>query len=139
MSGESGSEWGEQNDLQVGDLVTPLLSSDSSVVKTPGSVSIPAGQDSVSVFLKAVDDELLTGDRTVTISAFASGFQHDTKDLVIEDRESLLLAIDRSFILETGLSSDAFVTVIRGNTNIENNLVVDLTISPSDQAQRPFK
>jgi len=120
-------------------LVISLLSSDSSVVKTPGSVSIPAGQDSVSVFLEAVDDELLTGDRTVTISAFASGFQHDTKDLVIEDRESLLLAIDRSFILETGLSSDAFVTVIRGNTNIENNLVVDLTISPSDQAQAPVQ
>ena len=116
-------------------LIVSLISSDTTIVKTPASISIPTGLDSVSVFLETVDDDLLTGDRLVTISAFASGYEPDTAGLVVEDRETILVSIDRDFVLETGPSTEALVTVSRSKTNIQSELVVDLLVSPSDEAQ----
>ncbi|WP_158222512.1 SdrD B-like domain-containing protein [Rhodopirellula sp. MGV] len=58
------------HDLQTGEVVDVLLSSsDTSELQVPASVSIPAGQQSISVPIDVIDDSLFDGTQTVTVTA----------------------------------------------------------------------
>ena len=55
-------------------LVVTLSSSDPSAATVPGSVTIPAGQSSVSFRVTAVNDSRVDGTQNATIGASAAGF-----------------------------------------------------------------
>ncbi|MFN9975468.1 MAG: hypothetical protein ACK58T_36810, partial [Phycisphaerae bacterium] len=56
-------------------LTVTLTVDDPSEIAVPATIVIPAGQQSVTFPIDAIDDSLLDGTQTVTISASASGYQ----------------------------------------------------------------
>ncbi|MEX2558820.1 MAG: Ig-like domain-containing protein [Pirellulales bacterium] len=69
------------------DLVVTLISSDLSEAAVPQTVIIPAGQASARFAIRAIDEFVSDGLRTVTITAAASGFRSgsDTLDVASID------------------------------------------------------
>ncbi|MBI2481074.1 MAG: hypothetical protein HYV60_21295, partial [Planctomycetia bacterium] len=70
-----------------GALVVNLTSSDPSEATLPATATIPAGQASVTVALAAVDDNVMDGIQTVTITASASGFADGTDAIDVLDQD----------------------------------------------------
>src|SRR5690606_13203406 len=58
----------------VGDLLVTLASSDEGEASVPATVMIPNGQDSVTFAIAGVDDRIIDGTQTATITATADGF-----------------------------------------------------------------
>jgi hypothetical protein len=69
-------------------LVVNLTSSDVHVATVPVSVVIPINQTSVNFTITAVDDQIVTGTRSTTITATASGFSQATSTLSVSDSDS---------------------------------------------------
>ena len=84
-------------------LTVTLASSDTTEAVVPLTVEIPAGATSVSFDIGAVDDDLVDGNQSVTISASAIGYESGVGWLAVLDDEGredrrmlqfLLLLID---------------------------------------------
>jgi PKD repeat protein len=69
-------------------LVVNLTSSDTSEAMVPASITIPAGSDSVTFTVTAVDDAVLDGFQTVTITAAAAGATGGMDVIEVLDDES---------------------------------------------------
>jgi len=70
-------------------LVVNLSSSDVSSATVPASVVIPINQTSVSFVITAVDDHVVDGTSTVTITATALGYTQGKSTLNVTDSNSL--------------------------------------------------
>lgn len=94
-----------------GDLLVMLASGDTGEATVLGSVTIAAGQTtSPPVAITAVDDLLLDGTQTVTISVSAAGYIAAGATLNVTDYEPLVLAIADAEISENGGATTAVVT-----------------------------
>ncbi|MFO1064868.1 MAG: FG-GAP-like repeat-containing protein [Pirellulales bacterium] len=127
-----------------------LSSNDTSEATLPGQVTIPAGfTSSGPITISAVDDTLLDGDQSVTISAAAGGYVTGTQSILVTDYEELDLTFDQSSIAEDGRT--AIATIKRKNTdlgsavtiNLSSNDVTELTVPasvtiPAGQASATF-
>ena len=91
----------------------------------PASVTIPDGQASVGFTLTAVDDAVVDGTQTVTISATAGGVAPGSDQLDVADDElpTLTLTLAEANISENGGMSLA--TVSRKADTARNLLVYD--------------
>ena len=69
-------------------LVVNLTSSDTSEAIVPTSITIPAGSDSATFTVTAVDDAVLDGSQTVTITATAAGATGGTDVIEVLDDDS---------------------------------------------------
>ena len=67
------------------DLVVNLLSSDTSEVRVPATVTIPAGQASVTFAVDAFNDPWIDGTQVANITAYASGFLSGSDTVTILD------------------------------------------------------
>ncbi|MCM0590374.1 MAG: Calx-beta domain-containing protein [Gloeotrichia echinulata DEX184] len=124
-------------------LVVKLSSSDTTEVKVPQQVTIAAGEAAATFTIDAVDDNILDGTQTVTISAkptyTASNSTLETGSgtvsLQVTDNESptLSLTLDRYVIGESGTAT---ATVTR-NTDTSSELTVTLTSSDTTEATVP--
>lgn len=73
-------------------LIVNLSSSDTSEVSVPTNVEIPAGQTSATFTVSAVNDGVIDGTRTATITASATGgVSSESLTLTVLDRTSPLL------------------------------------------------
>jgi uncharacterized repeat protein (TIGR01451 family) len=70
-------------------LVVSLASSDTTEATVPSSVTIPAGQTNVAFDVTIVDDTLLDGTQTATITATAPGFAIGKATIAVLDNESI--------------------------------------------------
>ncbi len=116
-------------------LTVQLLSGDTSEGTVPATVTIPAGQASVTFPVTAVDDTLLDGTQSVTISASAVGYIAGNSALEVTDAETLSVAIT-----VTSISEDAGMatgTVTRSNIDITQPLIVTLLSSDASAATVP--
>ena len=116
-------------------LDVQLLSSDTSEATVPTSVTIPAGQSSVSFVILSVDDALLDGTQLVNISATAPGYESAETPLSVSDWEELGLTFDKSSIGEKGGTAQA--TLRRSNTDVSTALTVNLTSSDATELTVP--
>ena len=66
-------------------LTVSLISSNVTAATLPVSVVIPINQSSVSFVIAAVDDQVVDGTSTVTITATASGFTQGSSTLKVTD------------------------------------------------------
>jgi subtilisin family serine protease/subtilisin-like proprotein convertase family protein len=66
--------FGRHQTLPSGALIVTLTNSDPTEISIPTQIIIPAGQQSVTVPFDAVDDRILDGTQTVTITASAVGY-----------------------------------------------------------------
>ncbi|MCE5268513.1 MAG: M36 family metallopeptidase [Planctomycetaceae bacterium] len=76
-----------------GDLVVTVTSSDPSRVTVPTTVTIPAGQTSATLPITIIDDALLNGPETVTISTTAIGFAPGSSKINVHDNETAVLTV----------------------------------------------
>jgi uncharacterized delta-60 repeat protein len=76
-----------RNSNTTNSLSVSLTSSDLSEVTVPASVTIPAGQTSVTFPVSAVDDSILDGNQSVTVTASATGHANGSRSLMVTDNE----------------------------------------------------
>ena len=124
-----------RNSDTAGDLAITLASSDPGEAAVSANATIPAGQSSVTVPLDAVDDNLLDGTQTVTISASSAGFVTGSKTLNVTDYETLSLSISPASMPERG--GQVTATVTRSNTDVETALMVLPSSSDTTEAGVP--
>jgi len=74
-------------------LTVDLSSSDTTEATVPTTDTVPAGQSSVTVDLAAVDDAIVDGTQTVTITASATGFTNGSDTLQVTDDDTATLSI----------------------------------------------
>ena len=97
-------------------LLVNLLSDDASQATVPATVTILANASSATFTISAVNDTLLDGMQTVTVTAMATGFLPAAGAVDITDYETLSLSITAASISERGGTTTA--TVTRNNTDI---------------------
>ncbi|MGV3485998.1 MAG: GEVED domain-containing protein [Planctomycetaceae bacterium] len=121
------------------ELTVSVTSSDNSAATAPASVTIPAGQLSVSFDVTAVDDSLPDGSQSVDIDVAAVGFPTVAQSLQVTDDDSTLtLTVSQSSISEAGGPASATATVSR-NSGTGQPLIVDLMSSDSDEVTVPVQ
>jgi len=125
------------NSDNVGPLIVTLIGDDGSEATVPPTVTIPGDQVSVTFDVDAIDDSLLDGDQTVTITASSNGFEDGTATVTVTDHETLTVTIDLTSIAENAGPSAATGTVTRSNTDISSPLTVDLASSDTTEASVP--
>ena len=120
-----------------GTLTVNLFSDDTSEATVAASIMIPSGQLTSEPFtISAVDDTLLDGTQTVTITASASGYVDGTDGIDVTDHETLLLSIDAASISENGGATTG--TVRRSNTDNSQALTVNVTSNDTSEAIVPL-
>lgn len=79
---------------RVVDVVVSLSSSDTSEIQLPAStVTIPAGQTSVSFTVTVIDDSVLDGSQMSILTASALGYDSRTHPLSVNDNETTTIAV----------------------------------------------
>ncbi len=117
-------------------LTVNLTSSDTTEATVPASVTIPAGQSSVTFSITAVNDTLLDGLQTATLTASASGFASATATINVADDEQPALALTFSTSTFSEKNGTSTGTVSRtGATSVA--LIVNLTSNDSSEATVP--
>lgn len=103
-----------------------LTSSDPSEATVPASVVLPAGASFVTVPVAAVDDTLLDGTQTVTLTASGSGLTSGTTILSVSDVEVLTATFTAASIMENAAVGSFFLTVRRPNIDVGLPLTVNV-------------
>ena len=70
------------------DVTVSLASSDTTELTVPATVTIPAGNSSVTFTPTAVDDSVIDGTRSVNVTASVAGWNNGTSAINITDNES---------------------------------------------------
>ena len=111
-------------------LVVALASSDLSAATVPATVTIPAGQSSVTFLVTAVDDIVTDGNQVVVISATGTGFFGGQSSITVADDDfpQLLSATPSSGA--TGAAVDGPLTLVFDHGVLKGNgfiAIVDAT------------
>jgi hypothetical protein len=96
-------------------LTVNLTSDRSGVLEVPPSVTIAAGQTNVTFSLVPVNDELVTGNRIVSILAAAPGYTSVSAHISVLDDDTVALALQLSdsTVSETAINPAALGVVTR--------------------------
>ena len=109
-----------------------ITSGSTTQATVPTSVRIEANQSQATFEIRAVDNDLLDGSRTVQITTQATGYQSAVADLTIDDFEQLVVTLSASTISEFGGTTVG--TVRRPNSDVSQSLTVQLSSSDATEA-----
>ena len=117
-------------------LTVTLVNSDNAQLTVPTTVTIPAGANSATFNITAVDDTLIELPKNYTIIASAAGFISGSDSLAIIDNDgvNLTLTLDTNNINENGGKSIATIT---RNIVTDTPLLVQLSSSDTTEATVP--
>lgn len=118
-------------------LAVVLMSNDTTEATVPLNVIIPSGQTFLNVPVTAVDDNILDGTQTVTISAAALSYQTATVNLNVTDHETVTLSFNPASFLESAGNNASMGTATRNNTDIGTALTVSLLSNDTTEATVP--
>lgn len=117
-------------------LEVTLTSGDTSEVTVPATVTIPAGQATSLPFdINAVDDLIVDGTQTVTITAVAAGHSDGTDALDVTDDDVPQLTVD--VVADSVSEADgpaATTVIVTRNFDLANPLTVQLASSDTSEA-----
>ncbi|MBC7967705.1 MAG: hypothetical protein H7Z17_17465 [Fuerstia sp.] len=123
-----------RNGSPASSLTVNLSSGDTSEVTVPATVVIPAGQLSATFTASAVDDGIIDGNQSATITATASGFPSTNRTLSVTDRTYPTLpagiqtvATARPTFTWTAISNAATYEVYVNNVTTNQARVVNAT------------
>jgi alpha-tubulin suppressor-like RCC1 family protein len=122
------------------DLIVNLTSSDPSEVTVPATVTIPAGQASVTFELTVMDDTLLDGTQNIAITAAAAGYPTDSSAIAVNDNETAALTV--VMVPTAATEGDGILFekgTVRVSTAVERDTFVFLTSSDATKLQIPGK
>ncbi|MFO1001132.1 MAG: Calx-beta domain-containing protein [Planctomycetaceae bacterium] len=116
-------------------LVVTLTNGDASEISIPTTVTIPAGQQSVTFSITGVDESLVDGTQVVSIDATASGYVGTSSSVNVTDDETtrLIVAVNSGTISEAAGTAAASITVTR-NSSTASALTVTLSSSDVTEA-----
>lgn len=119
-------------------VLVRLSSSDTSELRVPATILIPAGQNSVEFVLTPVDDLVADGTRQVLVAASAAGYSRAARTIAVRDNEvpTLSVSLAPARVAENGAS----IVTIRRNSEVGAStgaLRVALSLSPARQATLP--
>jgi uncharacterized delta-60 repeat protein len=124
-------------------LVVTLASSDITEANVTQQVTIAAGQTSAIFSIDAVDDTILDGTQTVTITAtplnadtltpLTAGAATGTLQVTDNESPALTLSIDKNIVAETGTAK----ATLSRNTDTSTDLVVTIASSDTTEATVP--
>jgi subtilisin family serine protease len=117
-------------------LVVSLASSASASLSVPATVTIPAGQSSVTFALTPSDDSLLNGSRPVAITASATTWGDGAAIVRVNDNESVTLSLSLPASVREG-DSPVNATLTAGSAPA-TDAVVSLTVNLPAEAFVPF-
>ena len=116
----AGAATGTVTRSDTSDLSQPLFvnvsSSNTDEAIVEATVTIPAGEASTQFFIDVIDDVVLDGAQSVTISATATGYVGGSAVVQVTDHESLAVSIAPASVAENAGAGAATGTVTRGNT-----------------------
>ncbi|APZ96389.1 right-handed parallel beta-helix repeat-containing protein [Fuerstiella marisgermanici] len=117
-------------------LTINLSSNDTGEAGVPATVTILAGQTSATFSITGVDDAIVDGTQTVTITASAAAHTDgtDTLDVTDDDAAALMVSITDAAISENGGTTTG--TVSR-NTDTTNALTINLSSNDTGEAGVP--
>ncbi|MFZ4777869.1 MAG: beta strand repeat-containing protein [Terrimicrobiaceae bacterium] len=128
---------GEQTNAITVDLTTPaasdltvnLSASPSLAISLPASVFISTGQSSATVSFTPVDDGTPSGNRDVTITATAAGYQDGTNTVTLVDAQFSPPSVVINEVLNggTGGADSAELLVINNNLNMVGMIFKDFS------------
>ncbi|WP_182870333.1 Calx-beta domain-containing protein [Stieleria mannarensis] len=118
-------------------LVVTLASNDTTEATVPATITIDANATSATFTITGVDDAIVDGTQTATITATAGGYTaaDASVDVTDDDALSLTLTIDPASISEDG--GTATGTVTRNDADLSNPLVVTLASNDTSEATVP--
>ena len=134
--GETKSITVTRNTPRASDLLVRLVSSDPQTLTVPETVTIPAGQESVVVQVRAFTDQVAFGPHGASITVTAAGLNSALSGLVVNDVDSPLLTLEllgRSDIQEGGTTQFR----ISRNTPTADALDIRLTTTNSSLIEVP--
>jgi len=119
-------------------LYVNLRQSTAKQLNLPGTVLIPAGESSVTITVKAIDDKSPKPDEWVKISAISTGFSSGITEIFVGSHYRPELAL--TFVTDTvvkGAGGNALMGTISRNETTNDNLLVRLTSSRPDKILVP--
>jgi len=119
-------------------LTVTLTVDDPSEIAVPATIVIPAGQQSVTFPIDAIDDSLLDGTQTVTVSASASGYQSGSGSLDVLDFEGLSLTVQQNPVAENAGVISGAVTITRSSVSGPYDFTQYTEIAGRDAAGNPL-
>lgn len=130
-------------------LTVTLTSNNPAQLTVPASVNIAAGQTSATFAISAVDDALLDGSPTVTVSPSGSGYNSQPGSTVVIDNETTTLTISLPASAtegDTGLTGTVTTAAVAGspvvvalNSSDTSELTVPATVTiPAGQNSANF-
>ena len=130
------------------DLVVTLASDDTSAATVPMTVTIPAGQASATFAVAAVDDGLVNGNQTPTLTASAAGFVSGTAELTVDETDvpTLQVALDPTTVMEgdsvTGTVQRNWITdaplAVTFSASTDGRMTLPVVVIPADQSSATF-
>ena len=118
-------------------LTIQLVSSDTTELQLPSSISIPAGQTLTTIPVQAIDDTLLDGTIQVLLTASAGSIVSNAITVDVLDKENLLVTSNRTSFAENAGSGAATLTVSRSNSDISQTITVQLSSNDTSEASLP--
>jgi RHS repeat-associated protein len=116
------------------ELTITLINSDDTEITLPGMVTIPANQASVMFPVDAVDDALVDGTQTVTVTASAIGFRSASGILQITDHGDLAVVIAAASFFENAGPGATTATVFRSDGD-DLSVPLEVTLTSSDTSE----
>ncbi len=118
-----------------GTVTVNLSSSDTTEVTVPASVTVAAGQSNATFDITVVNDAILDGTQTATITASASGYLSATAPFSVFDDETATLTVGApASVSETAGSASSSVTISAAPASA---MAVTLTSSDPTRIQVP--
>ena len=119
------------------DLLVQLVSSDTSRVTVPITVTIPSGQLSAPLPITIVDNAELDGLQNVTITATAVNYVSDVRAINIHDNETAVLVITLPSTVREGDSTLAALGTITSNAAPTRDITIALLSSDTSEITVP--
>ena len=119
-------------------LSVAIADSNTNDTSVPTAVTIPAGRNSATFPVGTIDDGLVDGNQTVTLTASASGYASGSNTLNVQETDlaTLTLTISSLTFSENAGSNAATATLTR-NAGLSSPLVIALTSNNTNKLTVP--
>ncbi|MBV9868209.1 MAG: CSLREA domain-containing protein [Abitibacteriaceae bacterium] len=122
-----------RNTFTGSDLVVTLTSSNTGKVTVPATVTIPAGQTSVTFPISAVDNAVADGSQNVKITASATGHNPDSTTVVVTDNDTAGIIVAPTTGLTTTSTGGTATFTVKLNSQPVGNVTIGLSSSNTNQ------
>ena len=104
-------------------ITVPLTSSDTTTLQVPATVTIPAGQTTASFTITVINDGLIHGTRSVTLTAHEANWTDGVKSISVQDSANTQLTVFAPISLVEGGSGSGSVSTV---VNVASATVISL-------------